>query len=74
APPEPVKGNAYALDLPQVPGEWASAIAAFESSTIIPRIFHEELIRNLVLTKKQEHHYMKELTPAERVEIYLDTV
>ncbi len=74
APPEPVKGNAYALNLPQIPGDWAPAIAAFENSTIIPRIFHEELIRNLVLTKKQEHHYMEELTPAERVEIYLDTV
>lgn len=73
-PPDPIKGNAYALDLPQIPDKWAPAITAFEQSTIIPRIFHEELIRNLVLTKKQERHYMDELTPAERVEIYLDTV
>jgi glutamine synthetase len=74
APPDPVKGNAYALDLPQIPGDWGTAISAFETSKIMPRIFHEELIRNLVLTKKQERHYMDELTDAERVEIYLDTV
>ncbi|MCL3882364.1 glutamine synthetase family protein [Marivita sp. GX14005] len=73
-PPEPVRGNAYALDLPQIPGDWSSAVDAFEKSRLIPRIFSAELIRNLVLTKKQEIHYMNELTPAERVEIYLDTV
>lgn len=74
APPDPVKGNAYALDLPQVPNDWTGAITAFENSTVMPHIFHDELIRNLVLTKKQERHYMEELTPSERVEIYLDTV
>ncbi|MFP7571282.1 glutamine synthetase family protein [Marivita sp. S2033] len=73
-PPEPVRGNAYALDLPQIPGDWPTAVAAFEQSTIMPRIFPAELIRNLVLTKKQEIRYMEDLTPAERVEIYLDTV
>ncbi|WP_439524819.1 glutamine synthetase family protein [Marivita sp.] len=73
-PPDPVKGNAYALDLPQIPADWPTAVTAFENSTVMPRIFNEELIRNLVLTKKQEIHYMDELTPAERVEIYLDTV
>jgi glutamine synthetase len=73
-PPPPVSGNAYALDLQQVPGDWPSAVTAFENSTVLPRIFSEELIRNLVLTKRQEIRYMEELTPAERVEIYLETV
>jgi glutamine synthetase len=73
-PPEPVTGNAYALDLPQIPADWPSAVTAFEKSTVMPRIFHDELIRNLVQTKRQEIHYMDELTPNERVEIYLDTV
>ena len=40
----------------------------------MPRIFPQELIRNYVLTKKQERHYMAELSPKEQVEIYLDTV
>jgi glutamine synthetase len=73
-PPEPVNGNAYALDLPQIPSNWPTAVDAFEKSTLLPRIFPEELIRNLVLTKRQEIRFMEELTPAERVEIYLETV
>ncbi|MGR3758966.1 glutamine synthetase family protein [Roseobacteraceae bacterium NS-SX3] len=73
-PPEPVTGNAYAMDLPQVPNTWKDAIDAFESSEIMPQIFSAEMIRNMVLTKRQELHYMAELTPAEQVEIYLDTV
>ena len=73
-PPEPITGNAYAQDLPQIPTDWASAIAAFENGETIPRLFPETLVRNLLLTKKQELHYMAELSPAEQVEIYLDTV
>ena len=38
------------------------------------RIFPEELIRNLVMTKRQELRYMEELSPEEQTEIYLDTV
>ena len=63
-----------AADLPQIPSDWASAIDAFETSSEVNRIFHPELIRNFVLTKRQELHYMEELTPNERVEIYLETV
>jgi len=73
-PPAPITGNAYALDLPHIPDTWAGAIDAFESSDIVKRIFTPEMIRNLVLTKRQELHYMGELTPAEQAEIYLDTV
>lgn len=73
-PPAPITGNAYALDLPQVPNTWGAAIDAFEKSDEIKRIFAPEMIRNLVLTKRQELRYMDELTPEERVEIYLDTV
>ena len=47
---------------------------AFEQSEIMPRILPEGLIRNLLLTKRQELLYMSELTPEEQVEIYLDTV
>ncbi|WGW03395.1 glutamine synthetase family protein [Tropicibacter oceani] len=73
-PPEPITGNSYALDLPQIPTDWASAIAAFENSKIMPRIFPEYLIRNLLLTKKQELRYMAELSGPEQIEVYLDTV
>ncbi|MCZ4256829.1 glutamine synthetase family protein [Sulfitobacter sp. G21635-S1] len=73
-PPPPVTGNAYDADLPQIPDNWQAAIDAFESDPYVARIFAPEMIRNLVLTKRQELHYMQELTPEERVIIYLDTV
>ena len=73
-PPAPITGNAYKANLPQIPGDWPSAITAFESDPCIARIFHADLIRNFVLTKKQELHYMQDLSPAEQVAIYLDTV
>ncbi|MEL7092237.1 MAG: glutamine synthetase family protein [Pseudomonadota bacterium] len=73
-PPAPITGNAYELDLPQVPGTWDAAIDAFETSDQIARIFDAELIRNLVMTKRQEAREMAQLSPEERIEIYLDTV
>lgn len=74
-PPAPVTGNAYAMpDLKQLPESWAAAIDTFESSPIIARLFAPELVRNYILTKRQELHYMAELTPEEQVELYLDTV
>ena len=73
-PPAPITGNAYAADLPQIPGDWKSAIDAFENSAEVKRIFAPEMVRNFILTKRQELHYMQELTPQEQVEIYLDTV
>ena len=73
-PPEPITGNAYEADLPQIPSDWKSAIDLFETDPHVARIFAPEMIRNLVLTKRQELHYMQELDPTEQVEIYLDTV
>jgi glutamine synthetase len=73
-PPPPITGNAYALDLPIIPSDWKEAVDVFDKSPIMPRIFPKELIANLVMTKRQELHYMGELSPAEQTEIYLDTV
>ncbi len=73
-PPAPVTGNAYALDLPQIPTTWEDAISSFENSRIVERFLPRELIRNYVLTKRQEIHYMTELNREEQVELYLDTV
>lgn len=75
-PPSPIAGNAYAVeDLPQIPTSWEAAIDAMEQSEIVSQVFlHPELIKNLVSTKRQEHHYIGELTAAERIELYLDTV
>lgn len=73
-PPAPITGNAYAQEMKHIAPDWNAAIDAFEKSEIMPRIFNKELIRNMLLTKKQELFYMAELTPEEQVEIYLDTV
>jgi glutamine synthetase len=73
-PPPPIMGNAYEQDLAQIPDTWEQAIDTFEESKLVRRIFHPQLIDNLVATKRQELHYMKELTPRQQLELYLDTV
>lgn len=73
-PPAPITGNAYALNLPQVPRTWKAAIDAFETCDVVQTIFPEELIRNLLFTKRQEIDRMAPLAPQEQRAIYLDTV
>ncbi|MEL7080772.1 MAG: glutamine synthetase, partial [Pseudomonadota bacterium] len=73
-PPAPITGNAYALNLPQVPQSWEAAVDAFETCDVIKTIFPEELIRNLLFTKRQEIERMAPLAPDEQRAIYLDTV
>ncbi len=72
--PPPITGNAYDHDLEQLPGTWAEAIDCFGSCPDIKRIFPQHLIENLLMTKRQELHYMAELSDAETIELYLDTV
>ncbi|MCV2882600.1 glutamine synthetase family protein [Actibacterium sp. XHP0104] len=73
-PPEPIRGNAYEMDLPQMPSTWADAIEAFETNEHMRRILPAGMIRNMVATKRQELYYYNELTAAQKVELYLDTV
>ena len=73
-PPPPIKGNAYDQKLPQIPSTWEGSIDAFEASDMAKRIFPQMLIDNLVMTKRQELQYLKELSPEEQLELYLDTV
>ncbi|WP_439155054.1 glutamine synthetase family protein [Yoonia sp.] len=73
-PPDPIIGNAYTQKLPQVPHSWGAAIDAFEASVLARRIFNDELVVNLIRTKRQEMHYFQELSPEEQLELYLDTV
>jgi len=73
-PPAPVTGNAYDLDLPQLPVTWQDAIDTFEKSPEMARIFAPQMIDNLVRTKRQEIHYMAELSEQEVLDLYLDTV
>ncbi len=73
-PPAPITGNAYDQDLDQIPDGWAKAIDTFEDSETASRIFDPQLIRNLVLTKRQEMRKLEELTPKEQLDLYLDII
>lgn len=73
-PAAPVTGSAYNADLPQLPLTWADAIAAFDQSPEIARIFAPELRETFLATKRQELKYMAELSREEQQELYLDTV
>lgn len=73
-PPAPITGNAYELDLPQIPSDWETAMQAFEQSTIMPRIFSPELIANLLMTKQQDARKLAELDRQGQIDIYLDSV
>lgn len=54
-PPAPVTGNVYDLpDLPQLADSWSEAIDLFDQSAVIARILPEQMIRSLVMTKRQE--------------------
>ncbi|MEM8691881.1 MAG: glutamine synthetase family protein [Pseudomonadota bacterium] len=72
--PDPITGNAYDQDLPQMPASWAEAMEQFENSPEVAQIFAPDLIRNFLLTKRQEQRQMADLSPEEQVEVYLDTV
>jgi len=73
-PPAPISGNAYEADLPQLAADWGTAIAAFESDPLIARIFHADLIANLVMTKRQEHARIDEMAARDHWKVYLETV
>lgn len=73
-PPAAITGSAYSQDLPRLPVTWADAIATFDQSPEIARIFTPELRANFLATKRQELRYMAELSPEEQQELYLDTV
>ena len=73
-PPDPITGNAYDLDLPQLAPDWATAIDAFESDAFIARCLPGDLIRNLCYTKRQEVWRMAETPAREQWKIYLEAV
>ncbi len=73
-PPAPITGNAYEQELPQLPTDWAAAIDLFGTSDMMRRIFPDELIRNLVLTKHQELHKISSLNATKQTALYLESV
>lgn len=74
-PPPPITGNAYEIEgLPQLAGDWDSAISALETDPIIARIFSGDLIRNMVMTKRQESARFADMDPDSHWLSYLESV
>ncbi|NCQ23082.1 MAG: glutamine synthetase [Rhodobacteraceae bacterium CG17_big_fil_post_rev_8_21_14_2_50_63_15] len=73
-PPQPISGNAYQQAMPQLAPDWRSAIDLFERDPLIARIFDAELIRNLVMTKRQELDRMADIARDQHWKIYLEAV
>ena len=73
AAPPPITGNAYEAALPRLPVTWADAIAAFDAPDM-RRILPAGLIRNYLMTKRQELQSWGGMDAAARRDLYLDTV
>lgn len=73
-PGAPMTGSAYGQDLPQLATDWPNAVDLFESDPLLPRIFEPRLIRNYVLTKRQEIAVMGEIAESDHWKTYLDKV
>jgi glutamine synthetase len=73
-PTAPVIGNAYDKGAPQLPTDWASAVDLFANDPMIAKVFPADLIRNLVLCKKQEIATFDGASDEFEVQTYLETV
>ena len=73
-PPAPVDGNGYETDATQLPGEWATSIAAFESGSMIPELFSQQLRDVFIQLKRQElSGFLEQVSPFE-LSTYADLV
>ncbi|WP_272009338.1 glutamine synthetase family protein [Roseovarius sp. ZX-A-9] len=73
-PGEPITGSAYDQELPQLAEDWQTAIDQFAEDPLIARIFEPKMIRNLVLTKRQEVEIMSEIPEDQHWKTYLEKV
>lgn len=73
-PVAPIEGDAYSLDLPHLPLDWASAIEAFEEGDLITEIYSKRLQSMFSDCKKQElARFNRHVTDFE-YHSYLETV
>jgi len=73
-PPAPITGNAYQRDLPTMAPDWETAIDRFATDPMVARILPEQLIANLVMTKRQELRLMRDIPAESQWKTYLETV
>lgn len=73
-PADPIDGDAYSLDLPHLPLDWASAIESFDSGALTERIFAPVLRQMLVTCKQQERAVIAGRVTDFEYHSYLETV
>lgn len=73
-PPDATTGNAYESKVEELAPDWTMAIDLFAGAKSVARIFSDQLIRQLVLTKRQETERLGQLDPEARRTLYLDRV
>ncbi len=73
-PVAPITGDAYALDLDQIPSDWSHAIDLFASGRTTTNIFPELMRDVFTLTKRQELRGFAARMDAFEVATYLEVV
>lgn len=53
-PPEPITGNAYASNTPQIECGWRESLAVFEQSQLVNDLFDPLIVRMMLALKRQE--------------------
>jgi glutamine synthetase len=74
APDAPTKGNAYEAGLPQLPADWAAAIAAFEASEALKAYLNPQFCAVFTAMKRQEFNRFAQRMSDFEVATYLTTV
>ncbi len=72
--PDPTVGNAYEAEAPALAATWQDAIDRFADSSRMRRLFHPDLIDQLVRTKRQELVRLSAMAPDDIRLLYLDRV
>lgn len=72
--PPPVTGNVYEAGLPQLPMDWAAAIAAFDQGAIVGTIFNPMFKQLIVQAKQQELATFLETVTSFEYKSYLEVV
>ena len=73
-PPAPTAGSAYGADLPQLPADWSTAIAAFEASAALKAHLNPQFCDVFTAMKQQEFNRFAHRMSRFEVDTYLTTV
>ncbi len=73
-PPAPTVGNAYDADLPQLPADWAAAIAALGASAALKAYLNPQFIDVFIAIKQQEINRFTQRMSDFELATYLTTV